>query len=263
LTGYERRQSLVELLQKQPGMSVSELALALEVSEGTIRNDLNALEKENRVKRVHGGAVLIEESQFQNNSFLRRFKQYSAAKRAIARRAAELINDGDSILLDASTTVYYLSLALSHHHKLRVMTNGFEVARQLAQNLTNTVILIGGLVNNDSSSVTGVLSEKIIAEMHIDKAFFSCSGFSLERGMTEVHLEEAHLKRKAIESTRQVIALIDSSKMGKEDLTPFLGPAQISHLFTDYRLTPDWIEKLTMAGIQFTICGESPTAANE
>ena len=262
MTGYERRQSLIDLLHRQPGMSVTELAIALEVSEGTIRNDLNALEKENRVKRVHGGAVLTDQIQFQDNSFLRRFKQNSAAKRAIASRAAELINDGDSILLDASSTVYYLALALSHHRKLRVLTNGFEVARQLAQNSTNTVILIGGVVNNDSASVTGILSEKIIAEMHIDKAFFSCSGFSLERGMTEVHLEEAQLKRKAIESTRQVIAMIDSSKMGKEDLTPFVLPARISYLLTDSGLSRDWVGKLTSVGISFTICDEKLVAAD-
>ena len=98
-----------------------------------------------------------------------------------------------------------------------MITNGFEVARELAQNPSNTVILIGGVVNNDSSSVTGLLSEQIIAEMHVEKAFFSCSGFSLERGMTEVHLEEAQIKRKAVLSSQQVIALIDSSKMGKKD----------------------------------------------
>ena len=137
------------------------------------------------------------------------------------------------------------------------MTNGFEVARQLALNSTNTVILIGGVVNNDSASVTGILSEKIIADMHMDKAFFSCSGFSLERGMTEVHLEEAQLKRKAIESTRQVIAM-----MGKEDLTPFVLPARISHLLTDSGLSRDWVGKLTSAGISFTICDEKLVAAD-
>ena len=105
-----------------------------------------------------------------------------------------MVNDGDSILLDASSTAYYFAKALSERQLLRVMTNGFEVARELAQNSSNTVMLIGGVVNNDSSSVTGLLSEQIIAEMHIQKAFLSCSGFSLERGMTEVHLAEAQLK---------------------------------------------------------------------
>jgi len=84
VTTYERRQSLLEMLRKQPGLRVPEVAQALGVSEGTVRNDLNALEEEGRLKRVHGGAVLSGQNQFQNNSFVRRFKQNVAAKLAIA-----------------------------------------------------------------------------------------------------------------------------------------------------------------------------------
>jgi DeoR/GlpR family transcriptional regulator of sugar metabolism len=254
LTTYERRHSLLDLLRKQPGLRVPEIARMLNVSDGTIRNDLNALEEEGRLKRVHGGAVLTEQNQFQNNSFVRRYNQNVSAKIAIAREAALLVEDGDSIFLDASSTCYYLARALSERAKLRVMTNGFEVARELAQNASNSVILVGGVVNNDSSSVTGLLSEQIIAEMHIEKAFFSCSGFSIERGMTEVHFEEAQLKRKAIESSQQVIALIDSSKFGKEDLTPFARPDRITGLITDSGLTPEWATKLKKAGIDLTVC---------
>ena len=256
MTTYERRQSLIDLLRKQPGLRVPEIAAALSISMGTVRNDLNALEQEDRLTRVHGGAVLNERDHFQDNSFLRRFKINATAKLAIVREAVALVKNGDSILLDASSTAYYLARALSGRNKLRIMTNGFEVARELAQNSSNTVILIGGVVNNDSSSVTGLLSEQIIAEMHIEKAFFSCSGFSLERGMTEVHFAEAQLKRKAIESSQQVIALIDSSKFGKEDLTPFARTEQITHLITDDGLSAEWIEKLKQAQVEFTLCKE-------
>src|SRR5512138_1441389 len=124
--------------------------MAFQVSEGTVRNDLNALEQQALLIRVHGGAVLNQQGQFQNNSFFRRYQEHAAAKLAIAREAAVLVNDGDSILLDASSTAYYFAKALSGHHRLRVITNGFEVARELAQDPTNTVILIGGVVNNES-----------------------------------------------------------------------------------------------------------------
>jgi len=254
LTTHERRHSLLEMLRRQPGLRVPEIAQALDVSEGTVRNDLNALDQEGRLKRVHGGAVLTEQDPFQNISFVRRHNQNQTAKTAIAREAALLVQDGDSIFLDASSTAFYLARALADRSKLRVMTNGFEVARDLAQNPTNTVILVGGVVNNDSSSVTGLLSEQIIADLHIEKAFFSCSGFSIERGMTEVHFEEAQIKRKAIESARQVIGLIDSSKFGKEDLTPFAHPDQISTVITDSGLSPDWATRLKQAGINLAIC---------
>ena len=260
MTTYQRRQSLLDKLRKQPGLRVSELAVALEVSEGTVRNDLNALEEKGRLRRVHGGAILIDKDQFQNDSFLRRYNQNIAAKLAIAREAALLVLDGDSIFLDASSTCYYLARALAERKKLRVMTNGFEVARELAQNTSNTVILIGGVVNNDSSSVTGLLSEQIMAEMHNEKTFFSCSGFSDQRGMTEVHFEEAQLKRKAIESSQQVIALIDSSKFGKEDLTPFASPLKIAHLFTDSDITDEWKARLKLANIPFTASAKDSVA---
>lgn len=256
VTTYERRQSLLDLLQQQPGLRVPEIAKALDVSEGTVRNDLNALEEEGRLQRVHGGAVLSDQDLFQNNSFVRRYKENVAAKRAIAREAALLVKDGDSILLDASSTVYYVARALSERQALRVVTNGFEVARELAQNPSNNVILIGGVVNNNSSSVTGLLSERIIEELHTQKALLSCSGFSLERGMTEILLAEAQIKRKAIESSQQLFALVDSSKFGKEDMTPFARPMQIAHLFTDSGITEDWKSRLQSAGIPFTVCGD-------
>jgi DeoR family fructose operon transcriptional repressor len=249
----------LDILRKQPGLRVPELAVALNVSEGTVRNDLNALEQQALLIRVHGGAVLNQQGQFQNNSFLRRYQQNAAAKLAIAREAAVLVNDGESILLDASSTAYYFAKELSARRQLRVITNGFEVARELAHNSTNTVILIGGVVNNESSSVTGLLSEHIIEELHIQKAFLSCSGFSLERGMTEVHLAEAQLKRKVIKSTQKLFGLVDSSKFGKEDLTSFAPAEKINHLFTDQQLSPDWVERLKQAGIEFTICEEEAT----
>jgi DeoR/GlpR family transcriptional regulator of sugar metabolism len=237
-------------------LRVPELALALNVSEGTVRNDLNALEQQGMLMRVHGGAVLNQQDQFQNNSFMRRYQQNAASKFAIAREAAVLVNEGDSILMDASSTAFYFAKALSDRRRLRVITNGFEVARELAQNSTNTVILIGGVVNNESSSVTGLLSEHIIEELKIQKAFLSCSGFSLERGMTEVHLAEAQLKRKVIESSQQLFALVDSTKFGKEDLTSFARPERINCLFTDNHVSPEWAERLKQARIEFTICEE-------
>ena len=253
---YGRRHTLLGLLKKQPGLSVSQLAASLEVSEGTVRNDLNALEAEGQLTRIHGGAILNAETEFINSSFSARHQEHSIEKSLIARSAADLVNDGDSILLDASSTVFYFANVIKNCQLLRVVTNGLDVARLLSKNPTNMVILIGGELSLDGSSVTGLLSEEIIQELHIQKAFVSCSGFSLERGMTEVHLGEAQLKRKAIESASELYALVDSSKFGKEDLTSFARIDQIIHLFTDSGLSPQWASQLNQANINFTICQE-------
>lgn len=256
LTTYERRQSVLEMLRKQPGMRVPEIATELGVSEGTVRNDLNALEEDGHLTRVHGGAVLRDGFHLAAAAFGTRHQEHSQEKTCIGIGAAKLVQDGDAILLDASSTAYYFALNLKDRNRLRVVTNGIEVARLLAQNPSNTVILIGGVVNLDGSSVTGLLSETIIADLHIQKAFVSCSGFSLERGMMEVHLEEAQLKRKAIESAQKVFALVDSHKLGREDMTIFAQPLQITHLFTDAGITEDWKLRLQWANIPFTVCGE-------
>ncbi len=251
---YERRQLLLDLLREKAGLRVPEIAQALGVSEGTIRNDLNALEAEGLLMRVHGGAILSGQSKNFNAAFNIRHQEHRAEKIMIAKKAATMVMDGDSLLLDSSSTVFYFALQLNERNRLRVVTNGIEVARLLVQNSTNTVILIGGMMNPDGSSVTGLLSEQVIAELHTQKAFVSCSGFSIERGMTEVHFEEAQLKRKALESAKQIFALVDSSKIGKEDLTPFARPLQIMHLYTDTGLSDEWKARLQWANIPFTTC---------
>ena len=254
MTTHERRQILLDLLHKQPGMRVPEIGQALDVSEGTVRNDLNALETEGLLLRVHGGAVLRSQTREFNSAFNIRYKEHALEKTAIAKNAVRLVQDGDSLLLDSSSTAFYFAMQLRERQRLRIVTNGIDVARLLAQDSTNTVILIGGMMNPDGSSVTGLLSEQIIAELHIQKAFVSCSGFSVERGMAEVHFGEAQIKRKALESAKQVFALIDSSKMGREDLTIFARPLQITHLFTDSGISDEWITRLQWADIPFTIC---------
>ena len=256
LTIYERRQSLSELLRKQPGLRVPEIARVLGISEGTVRNDLNALEQQGRLTRVHGGAVLNEQPQFPSSSFNIRYHNEAAAKMKMARQAALLVNDGDSVFLDASTTVYYLARQLAERQRLRVVTNGIDVARLLAENPTHLVILLGGTVGSDGSSVTGLLSEQALEELRMQKAFISSSGFSIQRGMTDVHLAGGHLKRKALSSAQQVLAMISSNKLGKEDLTSFAGIDQIHHLFTDDGLSDEWRACLTRAGLPFTICAE-------
>lgn len=254
MTTYERRQSLLEQLRKQPGLRVRELAETLDVSEGTVRNDLNALESDGHVTRVHGGAIINNDGFTQHIPFASRKDEYSAEKLLIARAASEMIADGDSILLDASSSACALAQALHSRNHLRVVTNGLDVARALAKNASNTVMLIGGIVGQDGSSVTGLFSEQIIQELHIQKAFVSSSGFTLERGLTDVRIDEAQLKRLAISVAQEVIALIDSSKFGKDDLTSFARLEQINCVITDAGINPLWAQLIERSGISLIIC---------
>jgi ribose transport system substrate-binding protein len=260
LTTFERQQRLMESLRQQPGIRVPELAHLLEVSEGTIRNDLRSLSQAGRLKRVRGGAIANGQHP-QSPVFAARARVSAEAKLRIARRAAELVEDGDTLLFDASTTVYYLSALLQDRRNLTVVTNGTEIARSLAQNPSNNVIMLGGVMRADGTSVSGTLSHKLLEDLYIKTAFLSCTGITPEAGLMEVHLDEAQLKRKMIQVAKSVVALIDSSKFGKIDLTTFAALEQITHIFTDSDLEPQWIPVLQNFPVALTVCSDTTTTA--
>ena len=251
----KRQQQLVDYLRHEPGLAVPDLAARLGVSPGTVRNDLRALAQEGQVVRVRGGGTVLPKAPaFSGQDFSARARENENAKRAIGRAAAELVQDGDSLLLDASTTVYHLGHFLQNHHNLRVVTNGIEVARLLAQNPSHNIMLVGGTLRAGVQSVTGPWSLRYLDEVCTRLAFVSGSGFTPENGLTEVDLYEAEFRVRAISAATQVIALIDSGKYGIIDLSPSVKPERITQIFTDRGLSPDWVERLERAGLSYTLC---------
>jgi ribose transport system substrate-binding protein len=261
VTTFERRQRILGLLWEQSGVRVGELAQLLDVSEGTIRNDLSALEEEGQLKRVRGGAVPKNGRRFVSPAFAERAREKAAAKQRIARWAADMVEDGDSVALDSSSTVFHITRYLRDRSNLTVVTNGIEAAFALAENPSHTIILIGGILRPDRALVVGHLGEKILENLHIKTAFVSCSGFSVQTGLTQVDIQEAQLKSRMIQSAGRVVALIDSSKFGKVDLTPFATVDQIAHILTDSGLEPQYIAELRRTRAALTICGEYTTSS--
>ena len=257
MTTYERRQRLLQLIHDQPGIRVVELAALLEVSEGTIRNDLNVLSQAGQLTRVRGGAVRTDEPVAPRVPFAAQAQMNRSAKEQIARWAANLVEDGDSILLDASTTAYHLGKFLQDRRNLTVVTSGLDVARMLAADLTNTVILLGGVLNPAGTSVSGLASDQFLADLHIKTAFMSCTGFTPEAGFTETDIRQAELKRKMVGRAGRVVVLVDSSKFGRADLAPFARFDQVRHIFTDDQLDPTWIERLRTTAVAVSLCGEA------
>jgi len=261
VTTFERRQRILSLLRGQPGVRVAELARLLGVSQGTIRNDLEFLEQAGQLARVRGGAVLSNSHLIRSPAFEARARINVAAKQRIARWAADMVEDGDSILLDASTTVFYMAPFLQDLRNLTVVTNGIEVGLTLAQNPAHIVILVGGVLRPDISAVMGHLGEKMLDDLHIKTAFVSCSGFSVEKGLTQIDIQEAQLKSRMIRSAERVVALVDSTKFGKVDLTPFAGLDRISHIFTDSNIDPQVVARLRQTCTVLTVCGEDTVSS--
>ncbi len=255
MTTFERRQTILRLLQEQTSVHVTELARLLDVSEGTIRNDLTALEESRLVVRVRGGAVLRDDQPALAALATRASVNYDA-KRRIARWAADMVEDGDAIALDASTTVLNIAPFLQDRRRLTIVTNGLEVARALAQNPTHTVILIGGVLRPEGDALTGLLGEPMLKDLYIQTAFVSCVGFSLESGLTESDFQQAQTKAALIRAASRVVALVDSSKFGKRGLTPFAAVGQIAHIVTDDAVSPAVVEQLRRLNVGLTLCGE-------
>lgn len=259
LTTFERRQNILRLLAEQPGLRVTEMSEAFQVSEGTIRNDLNALEDAGKLRRVRGGAVLQAAlpSERETAWGVATAVPYAEIKQRIARWAAETIEDGDTIFLDASTTARFMIPHLKEFNRLTIVTNGLETARQLARQTPHPVVLVGGMVTRSGNATTGLIGLEMLKNLHIRTAYVSCVGFDVQTGLTERLIEEAQLKEAILDTITRVVALVGSNKIGVVSTIPFIAPQNITHLFTDSGVAPEFVEEMRQAKINLTVCGEN------
>jgi ribose transport system substrate-binding protein len=257
MTTYERRQAILKILEQQSSAKVTDLAQLFGVAEGTIRNDLVALEQEGRLLRVWGGAVGVGTYPAINQTMAARLRVNADAKQRIARWAAGMVESGDAILLDASTTVLYMAQFLKDRNHLTVVTNGIEIAQLMAANPTNTVILPGGVLSSKTHALIGGMGERVLRDLHIRTAFMSCAGFSLESGFMETELQEAEMKSHMLHSAQRRVMLVDVSKWGKLGLTPFATIQDIDYLATDHLMPLEVIEHLRGTNTHVIVCGEN------
>ncbi|MCO6452793.1 MAG: substrate-binding domain-containing protein [Caldilineales bacterium] len=256
MTTFERRQRILQLLSEQNVVKVVELAERYDVSEGTIRNDLAALEEEGLLMRVRGGAARIQTPPSFDNIRVTRKAINVEAKRRIARWAADMVEDGDAIALDASSTVLYMIPSLAQFRRLTIITTGIETARLAVESTPHTVILVGGVIGANANSVTGLLAAPMLQDLHFRTAFVSGVGLSAQHGLTERDLAEAQLKRTLVEHAQQTVALVDSSKFERVGLAPCLPISKLSNVYTDSQAAPDTIQQLCQQGVTVTVCGE-------
>ncbi|MCS7038184.1 MAG: substrate-binding domain-containing protein [Anaerolineae bacterium] len=241
---YKRRQAILTLLEQMGEASIEDLAARLEVSENTIRNDLKAMEAEGKLRRVRGGAVpgdghRIPGSMAPPKAFNTRLQAQVEEKKRIGAWAAGLVQDGDAIVLDASTTVYYMATFLQERRHLTVVTNGLYTALLLAQNPTNKVILAANEVRAGGLTVVGRINPDLLNHFYASKCFISAAGFTPDQGLTEIAVDEATSKAEMIKLAREVIALVDHTKFGKIATYRFAEPNQIDRLVTDSGLDRD------------------------
>ena len=211
----DREKQILEILLKEKKSSVKQLAKILFVSEPSVRRDLQSLEKQNLIKRIHGGAVLEETALSKNKiPFLIREYEQSSAKTMIAKKAIDLICDNDIVFLDASTSCYYLIPFLASKRNLTVITNGVKALIKLAEYGINT-ISTGGALLNSCLALVGEEAYKTIETYNADIALFSCRGVSNDGYLTDFSIEENNARKKMIQHARKSYLLCTSEKNGK------------------------------------------------
>ena len=212
----DREKQILEILLKQKKVSVKELADFLFISEPSVRRDLASLEKQNLIKRVHGGAML-EETMLSKNKipFMIREYEQSSAKVLIAQKAIDLINDNDVIFMDASTSCYYLIPFLSSKRNITVVTNGVKALTKLAEYDINT-ISTGGTLVNSCLALVGEEAYKTIETFNADIAFFSCRGLSDDGYLTDIAPEENNIRKHMMKNSKKSYLLCASEKFGKK-----------------------------------------------
>jgi len=255
---FDRRSEIIRLLQDRGRASTRELSERFGVSEVTIRNDLELLEQQGWLERVHGGAA-ISPRLLAEQPFAVRQQQHVPEKMKLARYAVELLRPGDTILLDSSTTVFELARAIAglnaggKRFPLRVVTNNLYAVGLLAACPAIELIILGGVVRGETGSVVGPFATEMLRSLHADKGFFSASGLTLTRGFTDADIREVEMKRAMLAAASQVYVLLDASKFDQQSFLSFAPLSAIHHLITEAGIPPEYVTACQQFGITLSI----------
>lgn len=255
----QRRNLIIELLTEKGVVTVNDLTSLLNISAATIRSDLNQMEKQGLLIRTHGGAMLKvgetdKETDLLEKTYEIREKKFRAEKQRIGYSALKYIQEGQCVLLDASTTCFELAKYLSESKmKLTVVTSGIATAAMLKENPYLTVIIIGGIVRNSSNSVEGLLGEELLRKINIDLLFTSAHAFNTRDGLSDFSLYEVELKKIMVSVANKVIALLDHSKVNKSSIATFARPDEIDLFITDKEVSEEIRNNFTAKNIEIEI----------
>jgi len=248
----DRRTAILSYLQTIPRASTHSLSEQFQVSEVTIRTDLRWLESQGNLVRIHGGA-LSGNRVVPEQSFAQRRAQKVEEKQRMARAASAEVRPGDTIILDDSTSAFFMTPHLRDITPLRVVTSGLQVASTLAPVYGIEVVLVGGVLKWDTASLVGTLAEEVLAKIHAAKSFLGSSGLVLDRGLTDADFREVQVKRAIIKAVDHVNVLIDSSKFGCQSFLSFATLDDIDHVYCTGDIPPEYARTFENLSIEVTI----------
>ena len=248
----ERHAQIAQLIETQGRATVEELSARFGVSEATIRRDLEKLDAQGAVRRAHGGAVAVLRAT-PEPPVLRRADEHAAEKRQIGAAAAQLVADGDTIILGSGTTMPAVARHLGGKRNLKVITNALNIALLLANQPEITLIVTGGLVRSSEQSMIGHLTERALSELRADKLIMGIRALSLAEGLSNEYGLETSVDRAMLRCAPQIIVVADHSKFERV-ASVVLAPINTIHTLVTSSLAPMAdLDELRRLGVQVVV----------
>jgi DeoR/GlpR family transcriptional regulator of sugar metabolism len=249
----QRREKILELLRENGSSRVNELSRLFNVTEPTIRQDLEVLEKTGAITRQHGGAFINNYSSFADGMQLEH-RDHMTEKERIGQKAAEFVKSGDSIILDSGTTITEMVKHLLDRKNLNVVTTALNITLALGKEPSNTILLTGGEFKAPTLSLTGDRAVHLFENLYVEKLFLATGGFSIEAGLTYPGFSDIALKRAMVNSAKTIYLLADSSKLEKVLFASLGCQDKIDYIITDNNVSKEYVKELENIGISVIIC---------
>lgn len=243
MLAIDRRAEILDQIQRESSVKVQDLSQAFDVTEETIRRDLEKLEAEGHITRTYGGAVLNKGNN-EDLSINIRESRNQEGKNRIARRVAELVENGDTLMMDSSTSAMFVARHLKDKKHITVITNSLRVPMEMAGQESAEVIVAGGTFRSSSLSMIGNRTADMLDGYYVNKAILGCKGFDPDTGTYEPHEMEAEIKKRMRQNAEQVILAADYTKMNHKSFIRTIDIRDIDILVTDRKLSPKMEEML-------------------
>lgn len=247
----ERLRGIMEILEKENRVLISDLCKTFNTTAVTIRKDLDQLENEGSLKRTHGGAIL-KKSLFQGLTLNEKEKLNSDEKERIANEAVKMISEGDVIMLDSGSTTTQMAKNMKNLKGITVITNAVNIALELINNEFE-VILTGGALQKKSSTLIGPLADDSLRKLSADKLFHGVDGIDYKIGLTTPNITEANTSRVMMQRAGENILLVDSSKFGRRSLGVICQIKEIDKIITTKEMSKQEIKKMNELGVEIII----------
>lgn len=257
MLALERQKRIIELIEKEESVKVVALSKLFEVTEETIRRDLEKIEKMGILKRTYGGAVIIDSGQIkeiEDTPFKMRLKENITGKQKIALAIADMLGEGEVIMLDPSTTCLEIAKNIKKGKRLTVITNSISILSELSSHEELNILSTGGTLRKRSLSLIGPTAKENIKSYYADKAIISCKGASMDRGVMDTNELEIEIKKAMIGCAKEIVLAIDSTKIEKNSMHKLMELKNIDYIVVDQELPSLWQAYCKENNIKQIIC---------